>query len=93
MLNSSQFDKDKKTKIILQDFIDTNIVGDWVPQMKLAYLSAQDVNIIVVDFSVFSASKLMVTDLPILAGKKIAQMIQMLKFMGAPFENFHIIGR
>lgn len=93
-IDPTEFSADKPTKIIIHGFSEIGALGEWVGQMRDAYLSTSEANIIIADFSTFETFLLFWTNLPIFASKRVADLITFLELTtGAPRESFHLIAR
>ncbi|CAL8143806.1 unnamed protein product [Orchesella dallaii] len=93
-IEASDFKADKPTKLIIHGFSDIGALGEWVTNLKDAYLATSDANVLVADFSTYETFLLFWTNLPIFASKRIADLVTFLELTaGASRENFHLIAR
>lgn len=93
-IDTTEFLPEKPTKIIIHGFSEIGALGEWVGQMRDAYLSTSEANIIIADFSTFETFLLFWTNLPIFASKRVADLITFLELTtGASRDSFHLIAR
>ncbi|ODN01799.1 Pancreatic triacylglycerol lipase [Orchesella cincta] len=93
-IEASDFKADKPTKLIIHGFSDVGALGEWVTNIKDAYLATSEANVIIADFSSFETFLLFWTNLPVFASKRIADLVTFLELTaGAPRESFHLIAR
>ncbi|XP_072169923.1 inactive pancreatic lipase-related protein 1-like [Diadema setosum] len=93
-IHSSCFDPSKETKIAIHGFRDTAVYPLWV-RLRTALLNADDVNVILVDWSDsaftfdYGQSR---ADIRVV-GLLVARLVEMVCIeTGAPFESIHLIG-
>lgn len=59
----------------------------------LAFLSAMDVNVIVIDWGIGASADYVTSARYVpLVGSKVGELIDWLNILGVPFSNFHILG-
>lgn len=93
-LEGNGFQPDKPTKLIIHGFSEIGAMGEWVTNLRDAYLSTSDSNVVVADFSAFETFLLFWTNLPLFAANKIAELVQFMEVSGGTKrELFHIIAR
>ncbi|CAG7817477.1 unnamed protein product [Allacma fusca] len=93
---SSYFKVNRKTKILIHGFVDSatdSTAGEWMNFMRDAYLDAEDVNVIVVDYSFIALLIFYWTNLPQMSSTRIAELVYFLNNNGSPYDSFHLIGR
>lgn len=93
---TSNFDKRKLTKVIIHGYLDgaNEIhIGGWMFTMRDKYLQLADVNVVVVDYSLYAfAAPFYFSARPETVGKRVAEMIKFLVSLGVPLKSFHLIG-
>jgi hypothetical protein len=65
---------------------------DWIFSMRDSFLRLADLNILIIDYTVFALPHMYWTSGPILAGKQLGEMLNFLVENGASSEHFHMLG-
>ncbi|CAG7836991.1 unnamed protein product, partial [Allacma fusca] len=95
-LTTSNFDSRCVTKILIHGFIDTAneiAVTSYLFQMRDAYLAMSDVNVIILDYSLFAIPIFYWTSLPTLASERLAEFLQFMVTHGnLKLNAVHLIG-
>ncbi|KAG8202075.1 hypothetical protein JTE90_010438 [Oedothorax gibbosus] len=93
-LSESHFNPEWGTKFIVHGFMDSELYGPWMVQMKDEFLMHGDYNVIVVDWSGGNKPPYyQATSNTRVVAAEIALVVQALeKYMGAKREEIHIIG-
>ncbi|KAL0901737.1 hypothetical protein ABMA27_006916 [Loxostege sticticalis] len=94
VLEASNFDSERRTVVLLHGWMN-NAVSDFNTVVVAAYLAAEDVNVIVVDWSMGAAStnsNILVLN-TVSSGSAVANFIRWLnEASGSTLEQYHVVG-
>ena len=95
-VTSSNFDPKRLTKIIIHGYADSAnevYISDYLLRFRDEYLKFADVNVIVVDYSVYAMPMMYFTSLHEVVAEKLTDLIEFLvKNYGVKLSSFHILG-
>jgi len=95
-LKTSNFDNRRLTKIIIHGFADTATEASityYLVDLKNAYLALADLNIIVLDYSLFTIPLFYWTALPDVAAQRLAEFLTFMeKYGNLALHTVHLIG-
>lgn len=95
-MRTSNFDPTRLTKIIIHGYADgaSEIqIGTWIVEMRDAYLSMADVNIVAVDYAPLASFFLYFTAVPEMVSERVAEMIRFLhEKHSLQLDPLHIVG-
>jgi len=95
-LKTSNFDSRRLTKILIHGFADTATEASityYLVDLKDAYLRLADLNVIVMDYSLFTMPLFYLSGFPDVASARLAEFLQFLvDFGGLILESVHLVG-